>query len=586
MSKEEKILQKQKTKFRRKKIFEYIIRLKGLLIISIILTIIASILQTAVPFIISKILDTQLVEGTGAIDRSSFYKLVALYVLAISLTAFIRYVSSISFALLSNKLANIIRIEVFNHVLKLPVKFFDSYASGKIVSRISNDTKDIRSYLNILFLEILPNIVLFISLLSGIFIVDYKLGLITLIGFPFAWIIFKDYFLKSTRYQRDHRKYKSDLNANLAETIQTMEIVTSFNKENEIFEEFSEVNDRVFGEGKNLTKIWSYSAFNATNTLGNIILALIIYIFGITFFEGNPIVTVGGLFIFIDYNRSIYMRLNWFMNNITNLEKAKSAADQVFELLTEKPYKEGNIVLEKIEGHIVFEDVTFAYNGDEYVLKNINLDIKPNESVAFVGHTGSGKSTIMNLIYGFYRINKGSLKIDGVEISQLNMEEVRKEMAIVFQNPYIFEGSVYDNISLFDTNITKERCIEALRDVGGRKILDRINGIDAEVGEGGTGFSSGERQLISFARAMVRNPKILVLDEATANVDSETEEYIQYGVAQLKKGRTTMVIAHRLSTIKDVDKIYVLENGHIIESGNHDELIALKGVYEKMYMES
>lgn len=277
------------------------------------------------------------------------------------------------------------------------------------------------------------------------------------------------------------------------------------------------------------------------------------------------------------------MNINALMDQVGQLEASKSSADQLFELLRVEPFQEGNGKIDKMQGNIKFEEVSFAYNEEEYVIHNLSLDIPKGTSAAFVGHTGSGKSTVMNLIYKFYHINKGKILIDGHDIEDLDMVEVRKNMAIVFQNPYIFEGTVYENISLFDESISKEEAERALISVGGEKILSKEDGIDAKVRESGSGFSAGEKQIISFARAMVRDPKILVLDEATANVDSETEELIQYGLERLKKGRTTLIIAHRLSTIKNVDKIYLLDKGRLIESGSHEQLLEMDGEYAKMY---
>lgn len=573
---------KEKAAFRNKRLLEYGLKLKGLFIFSLMLTVLATLLELIGPYILSNILDKQLVERVGAKNYQIFIGLVGVYFLSIVMASIVRYLTNISFAKLSNALSTIIRKDVFRHVLSLPVQFFDKYASGKIVSRITNDTQDIRLLFQILFSQILTTLVLIAGLLIGLFLVNYKLGFISLIGAPLAYIVFKDYFKKSTRYQRDLRRNRSDLNANLAETIQTIDIVQAFNKEEDIYNDFSKVNDRVNAEGRKLATLWAYSSFNATNTIGNLIVAIVVLIFSKSFLNGNMIMTVGSLYIFIDYNRRIFQNINNIMNMIGELEKAKSAADQVFELLKEESYKNGSEKIEDLQANISFEDVKFAYNDEEYVLEDINLEVKKNQSVAFVGHTGSGKSTIMNLIYGFYKVNEGRILIDGHNIEDLDMVDLRKNMAIVFQNPYIFEGSIYENISLFDKRISKDEAELALISVGGEKLLQREDGIDTRIREGGAGFSSGERQLISFARAMVRKPKILVLDEATSNVDTETEEYIQFGVDRLKRGRTTFIIAHRLSTIRDVDMIYVLDKGKIVERGNHDSLVALGGIYAKM----
>lgn len=577
---------KRKTRFRNKRIFQYAMQVKGLVILGLILTILGALAELAGPFLISKILDGQLLEGIGAKDKKIFYILVALYIFSALLVALVRYIMNVSFAKLANKIGYIIRSDVFKHVVSLPVQFFDKYPAGKIVTRITSDTQDIRLLIQILFFDIITTAIFGLGIIISLFWINPFLGLITILSFPIVYLVFIDYKKKSTKYNNDMRRFNSEMNANLNETIQTMEVVQSFNNEDYIYKQYSDLNDKHFGEGKKLATLWSYSSFNATNTLGNLVITIAVIFFALGFLNDKAGIGIGGLYIFVDYNRKLYMYINNLTNRIGELEKAKSAADQVFELLDIHPYLDGKEVIQDLKGDIKFDKVTFSYNDDEEVLKDINLNIAAGESCAFVGHTGSGKSTIMNLIYGFYKINRGRLSFDGKDINDLNMVETRKQMAIVFQNPYIFEGSIYDNIALFDDSISREDAINALINVGGERILIRENGILAHIQEGGGGFSAGEKQLISFARAMVRNPKILLLDEATANVDTETEEYIQYGVNKLKKGRTTLIIAHRLSTIKEVDKIYVLNDGRIVERGNHDQLIEHGGIYAKMYNES
>ncbi|MFM1572124.1 ABC transporter ATP-binding protein [Helcococcus ovis] len=577
---------KQKAKFRNKKLLEYLLRLKGLFFVSMIFTVIAIFMELIGPYILGKLLDGELIEGIGARDINKFYLLVLLYFGTIVLAAIVSYFGSLAFSKLANRLAKNIRTDAFNHVLSLPVQFFDKYAIGKIVNRITNDTRDIRMLFNLIFAQILTTFVRTIGLIIALFFINWKLGMLSIIATPIIYFIFRDYFNKSTETEKNLKKYRSDLNGNLAETIQTMEVIQAFNKEDEIYNEFGKINDSINKQGWNLATLWAYSGFNGTNTLGNIIIAIAVVAFGYFFLKGESFITVGGLFVFIDYNRRVYQNINALMDQSGRLQSSKSAADQLFELMRVGSFEEGTEEIENMEGNIKFEDVSFAYNQGEYVIHNLDLDIPKGTSAAFVGHTGSGKSTVMNLIYKFYNINKGKIKIDGHDINKLNMEKIRNNMAIVFQNPYIFEGTVYENISLFDSSISKNDAELALISVGGEKILQRERGIDTTVRESGAGFSSGERQIISFARAMVRDPKILVLDEATANVDSETEELIQFGLNRLKKGRTTLIIAHRLSTIKDVDKIYLLEKGKLIESGSHDELIKLNGIYAQMYKNS
>lgn len=577
---------KEKAKFRNKRLFQYALKLKPLIIFGIVLTFVSALAELAGPYIISLILDVQLKEGVGATNTFNFRGLVILYFISTLVVAGLRYTMNITFSRIANQMGLIIRKDVFSHVVSLPVSFFDKYPVGKIVTRITNDTQDVRLLIQILFFDIISTAIFAFGILVSLFVVNPFLGFITILALPIIYIVFIDYKNKSTRYNTDMRRYNSEMNANINESIQNMEIVQAFNKEEAVYEEYSDLNDSHFGEGRKMSTLWSYSSYNATNTLSNLAISIALYYFASSFLNNTAAISVGALYVFIDYNKKLYQYINNLTNRIGELEKAKSAADQVFELLEVDEYKNGSEIIPNMRGEIEFKDVNFAYNKGEYVLNNININLKPGESAAFVGHTGSGKSTIMNLIYNFYKVEEGNILLDGIDINSVDMEEARKQMAIVFQNPYIFEGTIYDNISLFDESISKNEAELALINVGGERILQRKEGIDGRVQESGGGFSAGEKQLISFARAMVRNPKILVLDEATANVDSETEEYIQFGVNRLKKGRTTLIIAHRLSTIKEVEKIFVLDKGRIIEQGNHQTLLDLNGVYAQMYRNS
>lgn len=574
---------KVKAQFRNKKILEYLLKFKWLLIISIVFTLTATLVELIGPIILGKILDGQLVEGIGAPDKNRFYLMVFAYFASIVGGALISYFGYILFSKLSNALTTDIRKDTFRHVVSLPVQFFDKYAIGKIVNRITSDTKDIRMLFQLLFSQILVIIIRTFGLLLTLFIIDWRLGLISIIATPVLYIAFMDFFNKSLRYQGNLKKYRSEMNANLAENIQNMEVIQAFNKEKEIYDEFSNINEKWNREGWKMATLWGYSSSNFTGTLVNILIAIVIIVFGRYFLNGIELFSIGTLYVFIDYNAKLYNNIDALMNQAGQLQSAKSAADQIFELQRVEPFEEGKRKIENMQGNINFDHVNFAYKDDEYVIHDLSLEIPKGTSAAFVGHTGSGKSTIMNLIYKFYNINKGKITIDGIDIHELDMVSVRSEMAIVFQNPYIFQGTIYENIALFDPKISKNDAELALILVGGENILQRKGGIDSLVGESGSAFSAGEKQIISFARAMVRDPKILVLDEATANVDTETENLIQFGLDRLKKGRTTLLIAHRLSTIKDSDKIYLLDNGRLIEEGNHEELIALNGKYASMY---
>ena len=295
-------------------------------------------------------------------------------------------------------------------------------------------------------------------------------------------------------------------------------------------------------------------------------------------------VSAGTLYAFVDYIIRLFNPITNLVNQFSQLERSLVAGTRVFELLDQPGEEVSKERVQRYKGNVVFDHVSFAYKNDDYVLKNIHFEAKEGETIALVGHTGSGKSSIMNLLFRFYDPQKGRIIIDGQDITKLPRQAIREHMGIVLQDPYLFTGTIASNVSLNDARISREMVENALEAVGGDRVLSKFEkGIDEPVIEKGSTLSSGQRQLISFARALAFDPAILILDEATSNIDSETEEIIQHAMDVLKKGRTTFIIAHRLSTIKNADKILVLDRGEIVEQGNHDELVALGGKYELMY---
>lgn len=572
-------------KFRTAKLMEYSKKTWTTLAFGLLLSMLAVLTDLAGPYIIAKLLDGELVEGLGPKNPSFYFLLLGVFLVTIILASIFRYLNVYYFNKTANKVAMFMQEDVFRHVQKMPIPFFDKLPAGKVVSRITNDTKDVR----VLFQVVLSQLITAFVYATGIFIslalIDYKLALMALVPMPFVGIIFVDFKNKSKKYNYAYRRYLSDLNANLNENIQGMEIIHAFNREDRIYEEFDEVNNNVYKEGLNFTKLFAYSGFNAMGTLQFLSLAGALLFFGYGSITKAYPVTVGMLYIFIDYMTKIFDHLTNVVLRVGELEKARGAADHVFELLHMEAIEYGGEKCDEINGVVDYNDVSFAYNDEDYVLSNVSFKVNEGESAAFVGHTGSGKSTIMNLLLGYYKPQSGSITIDGVDLNKVDLRELRKHMSIVLQDPYLFTGDLKSNITLFDDSISDEDAEKALREVGGAGLLSKhSDGIKTEVKEKGSTFSAGERQLISFARALVRDPKILVLDEATSNIDSETEEFIQTGIERLKRGRTTFIIAHRLSTIKNVDTIYVLDKGRIVESGSHDELIEKGGIYRRMYL--
>ena len=331
-----------------------------------------------------------------------------------------------------------------------------------------------------------------------------------------------------------------------------------------------------------MTRVRSYGGYRAIDAISYVGTVLVLLYFGIGRITGSYAVTIGSMYIVIDYTTKIFNNISTVVTRFGELEQSYASATHIFDLLKLESMEELQGQLEDINGEVKFEDVYFAYK-EEDVLKGIDFQVNSGETIAFVGSTGSGKSTIINLILNFYSPRSGNIYIDGKDIRNINRNSLRQHMAVVLQDAFLFETDVKDNIRLDDNRFSDADIEQALIDVGGAYLVKR--GIDQKILESGNNLSQGEKQLISFARAYIRNPKILILDEATSNIDTETEKVIQEGIKKLQEDRTTFIIAHRLSTIKDVDKILVLNKGRIIERGNHESLMALDGFYKNMYDE-
>ncbi|PSC79470.1 ABC transporter ATP-binding protein, partial [Mammaliicoccus sciuri] len=410
---------------------------------------------------------------------------------------------------------------------------------------------------------------------------------IALITIPFVilWLLW--YKKVTGKYNYVIREKNSDMNALINESINGMNIIQAFKQEKEIMNDFDEMNQAYLNNYKKIIQFDSLTEHNLLSTIRSIVFLMLIVVFGTQFLNSSVAISVGTLYILVNYITRLFDPLFGVLNVLGQLEQARVSCVRVFEMMnvSEEKMPEHKIQLpKKIEGHVHFNDVSFAYNEGEYVLENINLEVDKGQTIALVGHTGSGKSSIMNLLFRFYDPTDGTIEIDGIPTIKTDKRDMRKHMGIVLQDPYLYTGTILSNITLDDPKVTREKAVESLNAVGGDRVLEHFKkGIDEPVIERGRTLSSGQRQIISFARALAFDPEILILDEATSSIDSETEEIIQKAMTVLSKGRTSFIIAHRLSTIKNADQIIVLDKGRIIEKGNHDELIKLEGQYYKMY---
>ena len=474
-----------------------------------------------------------------------------------------------------------IQMQVYDHIQSLPIKYFDNMPAGSVVSRITSDVNQIRTFFVSTFVQILIITLKIIFSYMVLFYVDFRFGLFMLALFPVMYIVLKLYNKLSIDSIKGYRRKFSQSNGIINENYQNLEIIKAFNKEKESIEDWNKHNEERYKYWKKLNLVDSLLLHNITGVFRIIIFIGIVYYYAYSHFNNAYGVTLGMVYMFINYTTDIIYRIADFTMGISNYIKAQGAAINIQEILKLEieEDKVSEVVEEDFRGNIKFENVSFAYKDDFYVLRDLNLEIKENQTVAFVGHTGSGKSTIMNLIVKFYSATKGDVLINGRNINDYNKEYLREKTAIVLQDSFLFEGTLLENIT---TSNDEKKARKALSRVGGDFILENRS-LDSKVEVGGSNFSTGEKQLICLARALAKDPKILILDESTANIDSETEQNVSRAIEELKQGRTTLIIAHRLSTIKNADMIYVLRKGKVIENGTHEQLLSLNGSYKKMY---
>ncbi|MEH7383736.1 ABC transporter ATP-binding protein [Bacillus sp. JJ1533] len=565
-----------------KRLTKYAMYYKGPIFLGLFFLTIAVFTDLAGPFIAKHIIDEYMVIGNIEIQPIAW--LLCLYFILAIATAILRYFMYIYLQIGANRVIQKLRQDVFGHIHTLPIQYFDQRPAGKIVARVTNDTEAVRN----LYVQVLSNFATSFISIAGVyialFILNWKMAMLALVMIPLIYVWMILYRKYASQYNKVIRKKIADINAMINESIQGMTIIQAFRREKQMTKEFDEMNDEHYAYGRKLLLLDSATSFNLVNTLRLMMFTIFILYFGTQSLSVGEVASAGTLYAFVDYLTRLFNPITNIVNQFSQLERSLVAGKRVFDVLDLTGEEVSEETMPRYDGHVVFDDVTFAYKDDEYVLKNLSFEAKRGETVALVGHTGSGKSSIMNLLFRFYDPTKGKIFIDGIDITTLPRQTIRQHMGIVLQDPYLFTGTIASNVSLDDPKITREKVEEALEAVGAERVLKNLEkGIDEPVIEKGSTLSSGQRQLISFARALAFDPAILILDEATSNIDTETEEIIQHAMDVLKQGRTTFIIAHRLSTIKNADRILVLERGVIKEQGTHDQLLANGGIYANMY---
>lgn len=566
------------------RLFKYTLPYKWIIVLAFITLILSTIASMMTPYMVKIFIDDYLTPRH--FPKETMVWLIVIFISIQLIGAITLYFSQYLFQYLAFKVIQQLRIDAFNKLGKLGMRYFDKVPGGSIVSRLTNDTETIVDMIVGVFSTFIMAFFMMISSYIMMFVLDVKLALIALIFLPIIMIILASYRKYSAFLFSKSRQRLSDLNSKLAESIEGMKIIQAFNQERRLNKEFNKINDEHYQYMLKTVKLDSLLLRPAISSISIFAVVMILGYFGVISFTTG--ITAGVVFAFVQYMERFFEPINQVSQNLNILQQALVSASRVFAHIdddTYEPQQEANNDNAIETGEIEFDNVSFSYDGETDVLKNISLTAKPGEMIALVGHTGSGKSSIINLFMRFYEFNRGDIKIDGNSIKKIPKTELKEKIGLVLQDAFMFYGTIASNIKLYHPSMTFEQVKAAAEFVHANHFIEKLpNQYQHKVIEKGSAFSSGERQLIAFARTIATNPKILILDEATANIDSETEEQIQQSLNKMRKGRTTLAIAHRLSTIQDADQIFVLNKGEIVERGTHAQLIAQKGIYHNMYL--
>ena len=537
-----------------------------------------TVIKSVIPLVASHFIDQYL----SNLNQLAVTVLLVYYGLYI-LQTLAQYVGNLLFARVSYSIVRDIRRDAFANMEKLGMSYFDKTPAGSIVSRLTNDTETISDMFSGILSSFISAVFIFLTTLYTMLVLDFRLTALVLLFLPLIFLLVNLYRKKSVKIIEKTRSLLSDINSKLAENIEGIRIIQAFNQEKRLQAEFDEINQEhlVYAyRSVALDALFLRPAMSLLKLLGY---AVLMAYFG---YRGLYLgITAGTMYAFIQYINRLFDPLIEVTQNFSTLQTSMVSADRVFALIDERTYEplQKNGQDEVKEGNIRFEHVCFSYDGKHPILDDISFSVNKGETIAFVGHTGSGKSSIINVLMRFYEFQSGRILLDGVDIRDYSQEELRKNIGLVLQEPFLYHGTIKSNIAMYQ-DINDEQVQAAAVFVDADSFIQELpQGYDSPVSERGSSFSTGQRQLLAFARTVASQPKILILDEATANIDSETESLVQDSLAKMRQGRTTIAIAHRLSTIQDANCIYVLDKGRIIESGTHEELLDLGGTYHKMY---
>ena len=561
-----------------KRLMSYLKPYKFLTVLALALLLLTTVVRSVIPLIASYFIDHFLTD----MNQTAMLILVGYYLMYV-LQTIIQYLGNFYFARVSYSVVRDIRRDAFANMEKLGMAYFDQTPAGSIVSRLTNDTEAISDMFSGILSSFISAIFIFtVTLLTMLRLNAVLTGWVA-IFLPFIFILVNLYRKKSVAVIEKTRALLSDINSKLSESIEGIRIIQSFSQEDRLKDEFEAINEEHVLYANRSMALDSLFLRPAMSLLKLLAYAILMAYFG---FRGMEIgISAGLMYAFIQYVNRLFDPLIEVTQNFSTLQTSMVSAGRVFDLIDERQYepeqKNGEATVQA--GNIEFKNVSFSYDGERQILDNISFKVNQGETIAFVGSTGSGKSSIINVFMRFYEFQSGEVLLDGVDIREYPKEELRRNIGLVLQDPFLYHGTIKSNIKMYQ-DISDEAVQAAAAFVDADQFIQKLpEKYETKVTERGSSFSTGQRQLLAFARTVASQPKILILDEATANIDSETETIVQESLKKMRQGRTTIAIAHRLSTIQDANCIYVLDKGKIIESGSHDELLSQKGTYYRMY---